>query len=173
MLPTSYDRQTENRYCCIQPTPSWEDGTASLCFVLITTCNILYFVFELTICLFYHQSCWSVYIFPWWCHKKKSAPHFPAPPFSSTPTSWILGYSASQFEVVPLVFYTAAQLVGGYYMSDESEYVSSTHPLFSCILLFMATWYVLYGKLNHVLQVTRYIITEGIIGMGLAVLVTK
>jgi len=26
----------------------------SLCFVLITTCNILYFVFELIICLLYH-----------------------------------------------------------------------------------------------------------------------
>ena len=24
------------------------------CFVLLTTCNILYFVFELTICLLYH-----------------------------------------------------------------------------------------------------------------------
>jgi len=49
MLLTSYGRQTESSYCCIQPAPSREDGTASLCFVLITTCNILYFVFELTI----------------------------------------------------------------------------------------------------------------------------
>jgi len=28
-------------------------GTASLCFVLITTCSILNFVFELTVCLLY------------------------------------------------------------------------------------------------------------------------
>ena len=41
-------KQTESRCCCIQPTPSREDGTASLCFALITTCNILYFVFDLT-----------------------------------------------------------------------------------------------------------------------------
>ena len=31
-------------YCCIQPAPSWEDGSALLCFVLVTTCRILYFV---------------------------------------------------------------------------------------------------------------------------------
>ena len=35
-------------------------GTASLCFVLITTCNISYFVFELTICLLYHLQFHSV-----------------------------------------------------------------------------------------------------------------
>ena len=32
-------------YCCIQPAPSREAGTPSPCFVLITTSNILYFVF--------------------------------------------------------------------------------------------------------------------------------
>ena len=53
MLPTSYDRQTESSYCSIQPAPS-RDGTVSLCFVWIITCNSLYFVFELTICLLYH-----------------------------------------------------------------------------------------------------------------------
>ena len=45
----SYDRQTESSYCCIQPVPSQEDGTASLCSVLPTTCNILTFVFELNL----------------------------------------------------------------------------------------------------------------------------
>jgi len=56
MLPTLYDRQTESSYCCIQPAPSQEDGTASLCFVSITTCSILglNLVFELIICLLYH-----------------------------------------------------------------------------------------------------------------------
>jgi len=49
MLPTSYDRQTESSYCRIQPTPSQEDGTALLCFVLINTCSILNFVFQLAI----------------------------------------------------------------------------------------------------------------------------
>jgi len=54
MSTTSYDSKTESSYCCIQPAPSQEDGTALLCFVLITTCSILNFVFELTICLLYH-----------------------------------------------------------------------------------------------------------------------
>jgi len=52
---TSYDRQTGSSYCCIQLVPSPEGGTvhALLCLVLITTCNILNLVFELTIRLLY------------------------------------------------------------------------------------------------------------------------
>ena len=46
-LPALYDMQTESSYCCIQLAPSRENGTASLVFVLTTTCNILNFVFEL------------------------------------------------------------------------------------------------------------------------------
>ena len=53
MLPTSYDKQTESSYCCIQPLPSQVDGITSL-FALINTCSTLNFVCGLAICLLYH-----------------------------------------------------------------------------------------------------------------------
>ena len=49
-----------------------------------------------------------------------------------------------------LFVHTASQWVGGYYMSDESEYISSTHPSVQLDILCpqtMATWYVLYGTI--------------------------
>jgi len=62
-----HGRQTESSYCCIQPAPSQEDGTASLCFILITTCNILYCVFEFTICFLYHLQLNFTHV-PVWPH---------------------------------------------------------------------------------------------------------
>jgi len=55
MLPTSYDRQTESSNCCIQQAPSWENGNTLLCFISITTCNIL--------CLSWQFACLITYNF--------------------------------------------------------------------------------------------------------------
>ena len=54
MLPTSYDRQAESNYCCIQPCSTITRRWYCIALFSFNACSILNFVFELTINLLYH-----------------------------------------------------------------------------------------------------------------------